>query len=411
MKAKAFIPSVSFLCFWVLLGLGTSGLLQSDDKGNELGRYISWEDFSVVKDVRRERSLNHDKGFSQEYFAPSNPGDESRLIVVGKNGRGDSVTVQGAVDMVPEWNSQRVKIFILPGIYREKVIVPITKPYISFLGNQSYEGKTIISWSDKASDRYTDGGEIGTYRSATVTVNSDFFCATAITIENTVVAEPGEVGKQAVALRITGDKSMLYRVRILGSQDTLDDESGSHYFLKCHIEGNIDFIFGNATSLYRRLGVVGGKNLQGCYIRSTAKSIGSIAAHHRDAENEDTGFSFVNCVIAGTGKVYLGRAWGSYSRVVYSNCYMADVITPRGWDDWKDTTRDSEVLFGEYNCSGRGADRTGRVPWSKGLTQDEAKPFLGMEFISGDQWLRLKTSDIKTHNGPFSSFDDDLIIF
>lgn len=49
----------------------------------------------------------------------------------------------------------------------------------------------------------------------------------------------------------------------------------------------------------------------------------------------------------------------------------------------------SEVLFGEYNCTGKGADRTGRVPWSKSLTQDEAKPFLGMEFISGDQWLRL----------------------
>lgn len=55
----------------------------------------------------------------------------------------------------------------------------------------------------------------------------------------------------------------------------------------------------------------------------------------------------------------------------------------------------SEVLFGEYNCTGKGADRTGRVPWSKSLTQDDAKPFLGMKFISGDKWLRLKTSDNK----------------
>ncbi|KAF8095284.1 hypothetical protein N665_0338s0037 [Sinapis alba] len=395
MKAKAFIPSVSFLCFWVLLGLGTSGLLQSDDKGNELRRYISWEDFSVVENVRRERSLKHDNGVIQENLAPSNAGNESRVIVVDKNGRGDSDTVQGAVDMVPQNNSQRVKIFILPGMYREKVIVPVTKPYISFIGNQSYVGKTVISWSDKASDRYTNGSEMGTYRTATVTVDSDFFCATTITIHNTVVAEPGEEGKQAVALRLTGDKSMLYKVNIVGSQDTLNDESGSHYFLKCYIEGNIDFIYGNAKSLYR-----------GCYIRSTAKSIGAIAAHHRDEENDDSGFSFVNCTIGGTGKVFLGRAWGHYSRVVYSNCYMADVIAPAGWSDWNDTTKDSKVLFGEFNCSGRGADRTGRVPWSKGLTQDEAKPFLGMEFISGDEWLRLKTPHNKTHNGAsFSSYD------
>ena len=163
------------------------------------------------------------------------------------------------------------------GRCREKVNVPITKPYISFIGSQKYVGKTVISWSDKASDRYSNGSEIGTYRTATVTVDSDFFCATAITIQvsslcsslwliirvwiyliwfwewvqNTVVAVPGDQGNQAAALRIKGDKAMLYSVRILGSQDTLDDESGSHYFLKCYIEGNVDFIFGNAKSLYR----------------------------------------------------------------------------------------------------------------------------------------------------------------
>ena len=49
----------------------------------------------------------------------------------------------------------------------------------------------------------------------------------------------------------------------------------------------------------------------------------------------------------------------------------------------------SKVLFGEYNCRGRGAERRGRVPWSRSLTQDEVKPFLGREFIFGDQWLRL----------------------
>lgn len=42
------------------------------------------------------------------------------IIVVDKNGRGDSDTVQGAVDMVPTPNKQRVKIHIRPGIYRSE---------------------------------------------------------------------------------------------------------------------------------------------------------------------------------------------------------------------------------------------------------------------------------------------------
>ncbi|KAJ0918074.1 putative pectinesterase [Helianthus annuus] len=37
---------------------------------------------------------------------------------------------------------------------------------------------------------------------------------------------------QAVALRIAGNKAVVYRVRILGTQDTLLDETGSHYRLQ-----------------------------------------------------------------------------------------------------------------------------------------------------------------------------------
>lgn len=55
---------------------------------------------------------------------------------------------------------------------------------------------------------------------------------------------------QAVALRISGDKAMFYRVRVLGTQDTLLDETGNHYFYQCHIQGSVDFIFGRSKSLY-----------------------------------------------------------------------------------------------------------------------------------------------------------------
>ncbi|KAL0646567.1 hypothetical protein Bca4012_044858 [Brassica carinata] len=356
MKDKAFVPAVLLLCFWVLLSSGSSRLLQSDDKGNELKNYISWEDLRVVEEVGRERRSSSVKVKDNNLVnQESNMAtvNASRVIVVDKRGRGDSVTVQGAVDMVPNSNSQRVKILILPGVYREKVIVPRTKPYISFIGNESYAEYTVITWSDKSSDPYSNGTELGTYRTATVAIDSDFFCATAITFENTVVAEAGEEGKQAAALRVTGDKAMFYKVRVLGSQDTLNDATGSHYFFQCHIQGSVDFIFGNAKSLY-----------QDCDIRSTARRFGAIAAHHRSEESDDTGFSFVNCDIGGTGKVYLGRAWGNYSTTVYSNCYIADIITPVGWSDWDDTDRQrccsgsitagEEEQREEVECRGQG---------------------------------------------------------
>lgn len=76
------------------------------------------------------------------------------------------------------------------------------------------------------------------------------------------------------------------------------------------------------------------KILQNSMIHSVAKNSGAIAAHHRDSPNENTGFSFVNCVINGTGKIYLGRAWGRYSRIVYSYSSLEDIIVPSGWTDW-----------------------------------------------------------------------------
>jgi hypothetical protein len=54
-----------------------------------------------------------------------------------------------------------------------------------------------------------------------------------------------------VALRLSGDKTVLYRCRVLGTQDTLFDNIGRHYFYSCHIQGSIDFISGDARSLYQ----------------------------------------------------------------------------------------------------------------------------------------------------------------
>nr|GEX04640.1 pectinesterase QRT1-like [Tanacetum cinerariifolium] len=347
-------------------------------KVKSMRKYITWDDIKIQDENYRD----HNK--LAQRFGSGNVNDDDgsttyRVIVVDQNGRGDSLTLQGAVDMVPLNNSIRVKIYILPGFYREKVIVPASKPYISFIGDPNNPSATVISWNDKASNRYKDGTELGTYRTASVAIESDYFCASGITIENTIVAILGGYKMQAVALRIAGDKAVLYRVRILGSQDTLLDESGSHYLYQCYIQGSVDFIFGNSRSLYKE-----------CRLHSVADKYGAIAAHHRNSEQEDTGFSFVNCSVTGNeGAIYLGRAWGNYSRVVYSYCDIDNIIDPSGWSDWNQPWRQRTAVFGEYECRGKGADRRNRVSWSKSLEFVEAMPFLDKHFIDGEDWLRL----------------------
>lgn len=82
-----------------------------------------------------------------------------------------------------------------------------------------------------------------------------------------------------------------------------------------------------------------------CIVHSATKTFGAIAAHHRDSPYDDTGFSFINCTINGSGKVLLGRAWGNYSRIIYSYCDIDDIISPPGWSDWGFPSRD---MYGSF---------------------------------------------------------------
>ena len=53
-----------------------------------------------------------------------------------------------------------------------------------------------------------------------------------------------------MALRISADNAAFVGCNFLGAQDTLYDHLGRHYYRDCYIEGSVDFIFGNALSLF-----------------------------------------------------------------------------------------------------------------------------------------------------------------
>lgn len=290
---------------------------------------------------------------------------------VGKSGSGAEYSkVKSAVKSIPEGNSERCVIYIGEGEYEEKITIPKEKPYITFKGVTAL--KTIIKYGDYAE-------KVGsTSKSATVAVMSDYFIAEDITFENTHPPPPGgAVGQQAVAFRIEGDKAQFYRVSFLGAQDTLYDKKGRHYFKDCYIKGSIDFVFGGGLSYY-----------ESCSLVSIANpGSGSLTAQKKMTEDEESGFSFVRCTISGNGPVYLGRAWGPYSKVVFLYTEMKLPIIPAGWYNWADPAREKTVYYGQYRCYGPGAETAGRVNWSKDLTDSQAQAFLTWDFVDGNSWI------------------------
>ncbi|XP_047322389.1 putative pectinesterase 11 [Impatiens glandulifera] len=281
------------------------------------------------------------------------------LFRVDQYGKGGFKKIQDAIDAVPHNNNRVVFIWVKPGVYREKIIVPADKPFITLSGTLA--SNTIITWNE--------GGNI--LESATVTVLASDFVCRYLTVQNTYGSED-----KAVALRVKAERASFYDCRILSYQDTLFDESGKHYYKNCYIEGATDFICGNGASLF-----------QGCHLHSVSKVGGAITAQKRTWRWQKTGFTFFGCKITGSGSAVLGRPWGAYSRVVFILTYMSKVVLPQGWDDWEDQNKHRSVYYGEYNCYGAGANRGRRVKWSRSLSKYEAQAFINS---------RLMLAQIKT---------------
>jgi pectinesterase len=80
-------------------------------------------------------------------------------------------------------------------------------------------------------------------------------------------------------------------------------------------------------------------------VHAIARNTGALTAQGRSSMLQDTGFSFVNCKVTGSGALYLGRAWGPFSRVIFAYTYMDNIIIPKGWYNWGDPNREMYVIF------------------------------------------------------------------
>ncbi len=283
------------------------------------------------------------------------------LKVNGKAAATDTdvfLTVQAAVNAVPASNTERVIISIAPGTYKEKLVV--TSPYITLVGAGMDE--TLITYGDYAGTTATSGqsGHTGnTFLSQTVDVKADYFQAYNLTIENS--SHPRKLVAQAIALSLKSDMAVLEGVRLKGYQDTLynglnTQNAGRHYIANSIIEGDVDFIFGEAPTVVLNnvtMRLVSDEGATGGHITAGAQKNVS-----------DIGYVIINSRVedapSAQGAYDLGRPWKSYADVSFVNTFIdSEKMIPEGWVAAcaGDCT---QSFFSEYNSYGQGANASGR---------------------------------------------------
>ncbi|KAI4325862.1 hypothetical protein MLD38_031226 [Melastoma candidum] len=323
------------------------------------------------------------------------PTDAAADATVCKEGHHDGCygTVQEAVNAAPNWHGgsrknekgQRFVIKIKAGFYEEVVRVPLEKRNVVFLGDGI--GKTVIS-----GDLSVARPGVFTYNTAIVGVQGDGFMASGITFQNTA----GPDVHQAVAFRSDSDLSVVENCEFLGNQDTLYVRSHRQLYRFCRVEGNVDFIFGNAAAIF-----------QGCTILVRPRQLNpekgennAVTAHGRTDPAQPTGLVFENCLINGTERYielykanpkvhrnFLGRPWKEYSRTVFIRCEMDEIITREGWMPFREDFALKTLYYGEFGNTGPGSIPSGRVWWSSRIPTRHVDEYSPENFIQASQWI------------------------
>ncbi|CAL0319694.1 unnamed protein product [Lupinus luteus] len=375
--------TMSFLDNLISLTSNALSMIVSYDVfGNDT---VSWKPPQTEREGFWEPAL----GSGSEFRAgiPVLKGD---AVVCKGEGSGCYKTVQEAVNAAPErevGERGRFVIHIKEGVYEERVRVPLKKRNVVFLGDGM--GKTVITGS--ASVGLQPG--MTTYNSATVGVDGDGFMAKDLTIQNTA----GPNAHQAVAFRSDSDLSVIENCEFIGNQDTLYAHSLRQFYKSCRIIGNVDFIFGNAASIFQDCQIL----VRPRQARPEKGESNAITAHGRTDPAQSTGFVFHNCLVNGTEeymalyyskpkvhKNYLGRPWKEYSRTVFIHSLLEALITPQGWMPWGGGDFALKTLYyGEFENSGHGSNLTQRVPWSSKVPAEHVFSYSVQSFIQGNDWI------------------------
>ena len=176
---------------------------------------------------------------------------------------------------------------------------------------------------------------------------------------------------------------------MLGAQDTLFAASrycygdygpcvGSRqYFRDCYVEGNVDFIFGDATAVFDR-----------CELHGIPGRV-MYTAQDRHTQKQKSVYVLDHCRLtadSASQSVTLGRPWRPYAAVVYLHAQIDAPVIPAGWTEWPRFGVPSLPLayYAEYDSTGPGANPKAREPYSHQLSAAEAKQWSPQKILAGD---------------------------
>ncbi|KAL9240386.1 hypothetical protein vseg_014611 [Gypsophila vaccaria] len=301
-------------------------------------------------------------------------------LVVAQDGSGNFKTISEAISAAStRAGGGRFVIHVKSGVYQENVVIGTNLKNIMLVGDGMQS--TIITGS-----RSNVGG-FTTFNSATVAVTGPGFIARGITFRNTA----GPQNHQAVALRVGSDLSVFYQCGFEGYQDTLYALSQRQFYRECNIYGTVDFIFGNAASIFQNCNIMVRKPLP--------SQENTVTAQGRIDPNQNTGIVILNCRITATpdlGPVigqfptYLGRPWKQYSRTVVMESFLDSLVNSAGWLEWSGNFALNTLFYGEYKNFGPGSSINERVKWGGYhviTSVVEASQFSVANFIGGSSWL------------------------
>ncbi|MFD3531171.1 pectinesterase family protein [Streptomyces sp. NPDC058664] len=297
-----------------------------------------------------------------------------RTLYVHPGGLGDHTSVQAAVTAAdgPGWT-----LVIAPGTYRETVVVGPTRTGMTWIGASGDPRDVVVVYANAAGTPRPEGGTYGTSGSATSTVQADGFTAQGVTFANDFLRTdlPGNPGTQAVALKVTGDRSAFFHCRFLGHQDTLYADSASlsafarQYFAHCYVEGDVDFVFGRGTAVFEH-----------CHFRTLPRPDLASAPHGfvfapSTARGNPYGYLATRCRVSSSapdGFYKLARPWvPSSDLTAWPSLVVRDSVLGAGVDAVAPYANMREAFpwqaqrFAEYRNSGPGARIT--VPENRPL--------------------------------------------
>ncbi len=280
------------------------------DYGREY--YVTVPASAFALDKRKFKGISKKDGwrFSTRKSAPA---PDRRDLVVAQDGSGDFLTVQGALDHVPDFSNEAWHILIKDGDYEELVYFR-NKTKLTVEG-ESRKGVYIHYPNNEVFNPHpadvSTNEWLGTFPSRRAAFMADN--CTDLTLRNFTVATT-LVG-QAEGLLVNGNRTWLDNLTVIGSGDALQ-VNGATYVTDCSVNGHGDTVLGRGPVFFKDCTLTSRNAF--AWIRNGTSSHGDV---------------LVDCTLIGEGdRAYFARTNGTYphSEFVLIDCKL-EGIPAEGW--------------------------------------------------------------------------------